>query len=405
MDTPASTVVTGRLAALQAEVAATPNLDGWLLYDFRCLNPLAPKLLGLPEGAHLTRRWFCWVPREGRPALVHSVIEAGTWRALASGWDIDLLPFLDHEELDGRLRGILRAGTTVAMEYSPNGAVPYVSRVDGGTLERIRGYGVTVVSSANILQRFLRWTDAMIAGHREAVEGVVAAKDAAFRLIHDRLQAGEPVDELTVQAAISRVVEERGLITDVPAIVAFAGHAADPHFSPNSADNAVLQPGDCVMIDLWAQKPGCPYADITWMGCAGHPSEELQRVWAAVRDGRDAALDLLATQGYQGLEGWQVDRAAREVIERAGYGHAFAHRLGHDLGLIATHGDGANLDDLETHDTRRLTAGLGTSVEPGIYLPDRSIGVRSEVNIYFEPSANVVTVTTPVQRELYILGL
>ena len=403
----ADSAPTPRLAALQAEVEATPGLDGWLLYDFRGLNPLALQLLGIPAATHLTRRWFCWIPRTGqRPALIHSVIEAGTWRTLAAerfGDTLDLLPFQSHEEFDARLRSVLAPGTTVAMEYSPYGAVPYVSRVDGGTLERVRGLGVTVVSSADLLQRFLTWTDAMLAGHGEAVEGAMAAQQAAFQFIHERLQAGQPVTERAVQALIGNLFAERGLVTDAPAIVGFGVHAADPHFSPSDADNAVLQPGQCVLIDLWAQKPGCPFGDITWMGCAGEPSDELRRVWETVRDARDAAVALVRV-GYEGREGWEIDRAARTVIENAGYGAAFGHRLGHDLGLLATHGDGANLDDLETHDTRRLTPGLGTSIEPGIYLPERGIGVRSEIDIYFPPGETATRITTPIQRDLYVLG-
>jgi Xaa-Pro aminopeptidase len=288
------------------------------------------------------------------------------------------------------------------MEYSPNASVPFVSRVDAGTIEQIRAFGVEIVSSGDLLQRFLMLSEEELDAHRTAAACLMAAKDAGFSLVHERLQKGEPVDELTVQAAVQAVIDDWGLITDHPAIVGFGAHAADPHYAPNPDENATLRPGQCVLIDVWAQKAGMPYADVTWMGCAGAPSAELTEVWTAVRDSRDAAVALITREGYANLQGWQADRVARDLLTERGYGDAFIHRLGHNI-HVTDHGPGVNLDDFETHDTRQLLEGLLCSIEPGVYLPHRDIGVRTEIDIYFAPGGNL-EVTTTLQRELIVLG-
>lgn len=390
-----------RFYAMQA-LLAQAGINGWLLYDFRGSNPLASLLLGIPADTHLTRRWFLLIPREGTPTLLFNSIEGGAWRNLSAGTkNLTLHPYRSHTDLDSALQGLLSAGQKIAMEYSPRGSVPYVSKVDAGTIERVRETGVEIVSSGDLLQPFLRWSDPDLAAHREASEGIMAAKDAGFRLIHERLKAGEAIDELTVQAEILSVFAHRGLITDHPPIVGFAAHAGDPHYAPHPAENATLQPGQCVLIDLWAQKAGHPYADATWMGCAGEPSEKLSEVWETVAAARDAAVRFLQA-AYPGTQGWEADKVARDIITAAGYGEAFTHRLGHDIAAGPLHGPGANLDDFETHDTRLLTPGLATSIEPGIYLPEQGIGVRSEINVYYGPDA--IQITTPVQRSLFVLG-
>jgi Xaa-Pro aminopeptidase len=390
-----------RFASMQQQLAEVA-IDGWLLYDFRDSNPLAKSLLGIGANVHLTRRWFLYVPREGKPTLLFNSIEGGNWRNLSAGADLILHPYRSHTDLDAALKSVLVPGTKVAMEYSPRGAVPYVSRVDAGTIERVREFGVEVVSSGDLLQIYLRCTDEDLAAHLEASEGLMVAKDAAFKLIHERLKAGKTVDELTVQAEILRVFAERDLITDHPPNVSFAAHAGDPHYEPNPTANATLEMGQCVLIDLWAQKPGRPFADVTWMGSAGAPSEELLKVWQVVSGARDAAVAFLEN-AYPGAQGWEPDRVAREVITGAGYGEGFTHRLGHDIGTGPLHGSGANLDDFETHDTRTLTSGLITSIEPGVYLPERAVGVRSEINLYYDTEG--IRITTPAQKDLFILGV
>lgn len=374
------------------------GLDGWLLYDFRGLNPFATQLLNLRQ-AMLTRRWFLLVPSAGQATLIHHHIEGASWQQLLVGQDVAHREFAAHGELDDALRETLRGARRVAMEYSPRGEVPYVSFVDAGTAERVRACGVEIVSSADLLQSFLTWGEGDRAAHDRAVEGVVRAKDAAFRLIDEQLKARQVVTELKVQQLIVDHLKASGLEFDHPAIVAFGSHASEGHYAPSAETDRALEMGQCVLIDLWAGERDRPMADITWVGFAGEPTAEYLDVWETVRDARDTALRLLTTGGAQ--EGWQVDRAARDLINRRGYGHAFRHRLGHSLGRNFPHGQSVNLDDWETHDTRRLLPGLAVTVEPGVYLGH--LGVRSEVNVLITESGAVVT--TPIQQEPYRLGV
>ncbi|MGY2896096.1 M24 family metallopeptidase [Deinococcus sp. UYEF24] len=377
-------------------------LDGWLIYDFQGLNPHARTLLGLRE-AFLTRRYFVWVPKQGRPTLIHHRIEGGTWRTLAAGADLDFVPYSGHTELDELLKTLLN-GKRGALEYSPQGAVPYVSRVDAGTLERLRGAGLEPHSSADLLQGFTVWGEGDLEAHERAVAVLMDAKDAAFKLIHERLKAEQPVGELEVQSVIMERIEAAGMSAGHPVNVSFAGHAADPHYEPSEALSATLQPGQCVLIDLWAQEPGRPFGDVTWVGHAGEPGTEYLTAWEAVAGARDAGLNLMRERlgGGEILEGWEVDRVARTVIEEAGLGEFFTHRLGHNLG-VQVHGSGANLDDLETHDTRRLLPGQAVTIEPGAYVAPRGYGIRSEVNLLITPTGPLLT--TPVQARPFVLGV
>jgi metallo-beta-lactamase family protein len=326
--------------------------------------------------------------------------EVGSWEHILAAESLERWVYHSHEELDAFMAEALKGAKTIAMEYSPRGAVPYVAKVDAGTLERVLETGVKVVSSADMIQTFLTWDATDRVEHDRAVAGVMAAKDAAFALIHERLLSKTPVTELEVQSLVSQKLTEAGLIFDHGAIVGFAGHAGDPHFAPNESHNRTLEMGMCVLIDLWAGVPGRPLCDVTWMGFAGEPTAEFLQVWDAVAGARDAALKLLRSK--TGLRGWEVDRAARDVIEAAGYGAKFVHRLGHSLGRGAiTHGDGANLDNLETHDVRLLIPDTAVTVEPGVYL--ENLGVRSEVNVLL--TAKGAVVTTPIQRGPYVLGL
>ena len=387
------------LQSIQQQLQAT-TLDGWLIYDFQGSNPLARTLLNLPSDAHLTRRYFVWVPRHGTPSILHHRIEEGTWRKLATDANLNWRPYSAHEELDQVLHELLSPTSSIAMEYSPRGNVPYVSRVDAGTLERVLATGTRVHSSADLLQAFLRWSPEDLAAHERAVNVLMRAKDAAFQLIHERLRGGERVTELEVQGVIMREIQDGGLTTDHPAIVAFGVNAADPHYAPSENLHATLREGQCILIDLWGQEPGRPHADVTWMAHAGPVTEEFMTAWTAVADARDAALEQLQRQ-WGDLQGWQIDRTARNLLEERGYARHFTHRLGHNLG-VQLHGPGANLDDLETHDTRRLTTGLAVTIEPGVYPRERGFGIRSEINVYFSEHGPVVT--TPVQRAPYVLG-
>ncbi len=388
------------LQRLQEQLQPT-DLDGWLIYDFQGLNKLAAQLLGLPQGAHLTRRFFVWVPREGAATVLHHRIEAGAWASLTANSGARLLPYGAHAELDANLRELLGGAGKVAMEYSPRAEVPYVSFVDAGTLARVRETGAEVVSSADLLQALLSWSADDLAAHRRAAQVLTRARDAGFQLIHERLRAGRSVTELEVQRAVMDEVTAGGLTADHPAIVGFGRNAADPHYSPDEGHNATLRGGQCVLIDLWGQEAGRPHADVTWMGFAGEASAEFLDAWNAVAAARDLALDTLRS-GWPDLQGWQVDRAARDLLTGRGYGEFFTHRLGHNLGA-QLHGPGANLDDFETHDTRRLTPGLAVTVEPGVYPVGRGYGIRSEVNVFLGEAGPEVT--TPVQRAPLVLGV
>jgi Xaa-Pro aminopeptidase len=385
------------ISRLQSVVRAS-DLDGWLLYDFRGLNPFPAQLLSLGPGI-LTRRWFLYVPAQGRATLIHHRIEAGSWQHVLPDETIDRKAFASHEQLDDVLRETLHGAQRIAMEYSPRGEVPYVSYVDAGTVERVRACGVEVVSSADLLQHFLTWSEEDRAAHDEAVRAVVRAKDLAFQLIDDRLRARQRVTEVEVQALIMEQLHAAGLEFDHAPIVAFGEHASHGHYAPSLQTDRALEIGQCVLIDLWAGFTDRPMADITWVGFAGEPTAEYLRVWETVRDARELALRLLTTKAVRA--GWEVDRAARDLIAARGYGAAFRHRLGHSLGRNMPHGPSVNLDDWETHDTRSLLPGLAVTVEPGVYLGH--IGIRSEVNVLITEAGTIVT--TPLQQEPYRLGI
>jgi Xaa-Pro aminopeptidase len=392
-----------QLARVQAIVAAA-RLDGWLLYDFRGLNPFPAEVLGLGKGmppatAMLSRRWFLYVPAQGTPTLIVHRIEAGGWQGLLPDPAIRRVVFGAYQELDAALRDTLRGAKRVAMEYSPRGDVPYVGTVDAGTLERVRECGVEVVSSADLLQHFFLWDEEDRRAHLRAVDALIGAKDVAFKLVDERLRAGAPVAESEVQAAIMDHLSGAGLMTDHAAIVAFGDHASDAHYSLRPETDRKLEIGACVLVDLWGGEPGRPMGDVTWVGYAGEPPAEYMLVWECVRDARDLALRLLTTGSA--TEGWELDRAARDLIASRGYGDAFAHRLGHSLGRRQAHGGTVNLDDFETHDTRRLLPGLAVTVEPGVY--PGPFGIRSEVDVLITEGG--AEVTTPVQEAPYVLGV
>jgi Xaa-Pro aminopeptidase len=383
--------------ALAAKEAA---LDGWLLYDFRGINPLSLQLIGFNGKSFLSRRWFLYIPASGTASLICHRIELGTWQKLTAHRELNRIVYSSHEELDTALAQILTGQKRIAMEYSPRGAVPYVSRVDAGTLERVREHGVEIVPSADLLQQWLTWDTEDEVQHEKAVTSVIRAKDAAFALIDTRLKAGQAITELEVQNLIMQIFLEDGLHADHPANVSFGGHAGDPHYEITSETNRTLEIGQCVLIDLWAGIPDRPMADVTFMGFAGQPTAEFLSIWQTVAAARDAAINMLKSQNGT-LQGWMADKAARDIINAAGYGDAFTHRLGHSLGRNHAHGDGANLDNLETHDTRLLIPRTAVTIEPGVYL--EHLGVRTEVNVLI--LENGARVTTPIQDMPYVLGI
>ncbi len=395
------------LAQAQAELAAL-NLDGWLLYDFQGLNPLARGAAGLGPEKFLTRRWFCLVPRRGEPRWLVHAIE----RAQFEGVPGEIATFARRSELEAGLRALVGAGAPpghaprIAMEYSPAGNVPIISRIDGGTIEMVRTAGAQVASSGDLVQALLaRWTARGRESHGQAARAVEGAIRRAFEAIGDQLRAGRHPTEVGIQRRILSDLEEAHLVSNSPPIVAVNAHAADPHYSPGGGPghDAPIQPRAVVMLDVWAKlkdDPEAVYADITFMGFVGDaPPPRVEAVWRTVAGARDAALARAqsAFRAGQPVRGFEVDRAARAPIEEAGFGPFFTHRTGHSLGTD-DHFIGANMDDFETHDDRLLVAGTGFTIEPGIYLPGE-FGVRSEIDVFVDAAAGPVA-TTEVQKEL-----
>jgi len=389
------------IPALQRTLAEQ-KLDGWLLYDFHGQNPTALTALGL-EGRMLTRRWYYLVPARGEPQLLVHAIELGSFPKQVPG---RRRSYASWQSLQAALQEMVAAlppRPTLAMEYCPGAAIPYLSRVDAGTIEVVRGLGATVVSSAELVQHFLcRWSDAQVESHRSALGLIDAAKDDAFAHIGERLRAGSEATETGVQRFLTDRFAAAGLEFDHAPIVAVNGHAGDPHYEPSEATPTPIRKGDLVLIDLWARHTGPDdvYADITWVGfCGDRPAPKMEQIFRAAADGRDAGLAQLKRAHAAGetLQGWQVDRTVRDTITARGFGDRFIHRTGHSIG-VRVHGDGANLDDLETHDTRRLVPGLCFSIEPGVYLPEQGMGVRTEIDVVLRPDGPQVY--SKIQQEL-----
>jgi Xaa-Pro aminopeptidase len=387
------------IAAIQ-ELLRRQGVPAWLLYDFRHSNPIAYRTLGLDERRIATRRWYYLIPAEGEPAKLVSPLEAGILDPLPGERTI----YRTWQEREAGLRKLLTGLDRVAMEYSPRGMVPYISLVDGGTLELIRSFGVEVVSSADLVQETVaRWDAAAVESHRTASEKLMAILDEAYAEVRRCLRAAEPLTDYGLQQYMWRRYQEAGLVSEAPPIVATNAHASDPHYQPNEQHQTRINEGDVLLIDFWAKldRPRAMYADHTWMAFVGaRVPEEPAKVFTVVAEARDAAIDLVREAARTGrqLQGWQVDAAARQVIKEAGYADYFVHRTGHNIGE-ETHGEGANMDDFETHDVRAVLPNTCFSVEPGIYLP--SFGVRSEVDVYYAPPE--VVVTGGPQREMIAL--
>jgi Xaa-Pro dipeptidase len=372
------------------------GLDGWLLYDFRGTNVLAARVAGT-AGQHRTRRWFYFVPATGEPKkLVHRIESAALDHLPGSAKTV----YLRWQELEAGVGKLLAGAKRVAMEYNPRNGNPYVSRVDAGTLELVRSFGVEVVSSGDLIQEFeATWDDDEWAMHLEAATHTDSAYGVAWAFIADQIGKHGHTTETAVQARIMQHFAANGLTTDHPPIVGVWEHSADPHFSPSAETDKRVEPGSFVLIDLWAKldKPRAVYSDLTRVAFVGDRiPAKVNEVFYIVRDARDAAIDRVRRAFEKGepLKGWQVDMACREVIEKAGYGPFFTHRTGHSIGE-ETHGNGAHMDGLETREDRSVMRRTCFSVEPGIYLPGE-FGVRSEVNVFVDGNGRVhVTGGTP----------
>ena len=389
------------LAKVQDYMQAS-GIDAWLVYDFRGSNPVFWQLLG--ERRNTTRRVFLIIPDRGAPQLIGSVVEP----EVLAGFDLKLAHYASWVQMEGMLREHVGSLSRVAMEYSPGGALPIMSWVDGGTLDLVRGLGPEVVSSADISQVALAvWNVAALESHRDVCREVAEVKDLAFEHIRYGLANHSVLTEHALQEFISDEFARRRLDEDHPAIVGVNANSGNPHYAPSAADSAVIADGDWVLIDLWARHPGEQnvFGDITWVGYAGSSVPEPQMaVFSVVKEARDAVVACLREAWQEGevLQGWQLDRVAREIIDGRGYGEYYVHRTGHSLGPGPTvHALGVNLDDLETHDERQILPGTGFSVEPGIYLPE--FGVRLEINMYVDPETGP-EVTTPLQDEVVLLA-
>jgi Xaa-Pro aminopeptidase len=378
------------IAAIQRALRDS-GLPAWLLYDFHGANPIAARVAGLATTGHLaTRRWYYLIPAHGEPrGLVHDI----------ERHNLDHLPgeklvYAGRDQLETALSTLLAGTRRVAMEYSPLAAIPYVSRVDAGTVEAIRARGVEVVSSGDVVQQFEAvWSAGQLAGHRAASDALYRIKDRAFDAAGRSVREGRTLSEFDLQQQMVAWFDEEGLDTDSPPVVAVGPHASSPHYLPSRESAAPITRDALLLLDLWGKRrePASVYADITWVGYTGaQVPDRMRQAFAAVAQARDAAVTLVQERARAGADvrGWEADRAARQVLVDAGFGAFVCHRTGHNLGENV-HGNGAHLDDYETHDERRLLPGTGFTIEPGVYVGD--FGVRSEINVYRDQNDAVVT--------------
>ena len=378
------------------------KMDCWIVYDFQRTNPILAQLLR--GKLMLTRRVFLIIPAEGEPVVLGSIIDNDLLQTLPfkrvfyAGW----------QEMEDKLKQLLADYQVVGLDYSPNGVLPAASRIDAGTIEMIKNLEKEVVSAANVFQAGAAvWEPVALEAHLEDCQLVAEIKDQAFQFTADQLRADKLITEYDVQSFIMKRFEEENLITPHAPIVGVNEHSSDPHYVPNAKKQSPIKKGDWILIDLFAKRPGYEFvfADITWVAFAGKtPSTEQQEIFKIVAGARDVAVAYLQSCADQKaeVEGWQVDDVARNHIAKAGYGEYFFHRTGHSMGPgNHPHGMGVNIDNLETHDTRKVRPGIGFSIEPGIYLPE--FGVRSEINVYMDQSGP--RVTTPIQNEIICLDV
>jgi Xaa-Pro dipeptidase len=364
------------------------GLDGWLFYDFRGANVLTRRVLELDPKGLSSRRFFYFVPAQGVPLKLVHRIETAALDALPG----EKLIYLRWQELEAGVNQLLKGSRRVAMEYAPRVSNPYISRVDAGTIEFVRACGVEVVSSGDLIQQFeATWDDEQWQMHLDAEKVTVAAYDVAWSLIAERVKSGETVRETEVQSAIMDHFHDHGLTTYSPPIVGVGPHSGDPHYEPVPGRDATIGNGDFVLIDLWAKldRPRSVYSDLTRMGFVGDVvPAKYEEIFAIVARARDAAIACVRDAYAAGrpLHGWEVDDAGRRVIDEAGYGTQFIHRIGHNIGQ-EVHGNGANMDNLETHDERLVLKRTCFSIEPGIYFAE--FGVRSEVNVFVDRNGGV----------------
>jgi Xaa-Pro dipeptidase len=386
------------IAAIQKALRAQ-KLDGWLFYDILHRDPIAYRVLGLGE-VIAKRRWFYMIAAKGAPRKLVHRIEAGTLDTLPG----EKMVYAAAEELERNLKKLVGGAGKVAMQYSPKNLIPYISLVDAGTVELVRAQGCRVVSSADLVQQFeAAWTPEQLESHRTAGRAIDRITQETFAEAARRVRAGEAFSEYELQHWMLERLRAGGVTSDSPPVVAVGPHSGDPHYEPKQTSSAAIREGDLLLLDVWGKSaaPGSVYYDITWTAYLGEKvPPKYEKIFSIVREARDAAIEFVKenVEAGRAIQGWQVDRAAREVIRKAGYAKYFVHRTGHNIGQ-EVHGTGANMDGLETKDVRRIIPRTCFSIEPGIYLP--GFGVRSEVNVYVGEGA--AEVTGPMQTEIAAL--
>lgn len=386
------------LPAIQTTLRES-QLDGWLVADFRGSNLLGRRVLGFDDKDIKSRRWYFFIPASGEPKKLVHAIETGALDALPGGKTV----YLRWQALEAGLASLVAGCKRIAMEYSPKNAIPYISRIDAGTIELVRSFGVEIVSSGDLIQKFeATWDDEQWQMHRDAAVHTNSAYATAWKCIASRIRHRGSVLETEVQAAIMEHFRANGLTTYHPPIVAANQHSGDPHFDTSPATDVAMKEGDFVLIDLWAKldRPRSVYSDLTRVGFIGRQvPEKYVRIFEIVAAARDAAIAKVrdAFAADHPLQGWEVDQACRDVIDKAGYGQQFIHRTGHNIGQ-EVHGNGANMDNLETHEERLVMPRTCFSVEPGIYLPE--FGVRSEVNVFVDARGEVHVTGGPLQQKV-----
>jgi Xaa-Pro dipeptidase len=383
------------IAEIQKDLR-TAKLDGWLFYDFRGRDPIAHRILGLSPGMR-TRRWFCFVPAKGAPKKLVHRIEAGALATVPG----DTLFYASQKELRDNLKKALGHSKRVAMQYSPNNAIPYVAMVDAGTVELVRSVGPRVVTSADLVQKYEAcWSREQLESHLAAGRAIDQIVREAFRHAASCVRQNQSLTEYDLQQWILQKFDAAGIVTDEGPDIAVNANASDPHYAPSKEKASPVREGDLLLLDVWGKlkTSDSVYYDITWMGYLGaQVPEKYAKVFKVLLAARDRAVALIQTNVKAGkpIQGWQVDKAARQVVEKAGFGKYFFHRTGHNIGT-AVHGNGVNMDGLETHDERHLIPRTCNSVEPGIYLPE--FGMRTEIDVYVDD--HEAHVTGAVQTEI-----
>lgn len=390
------------LKRIQEEIIKM-NIDGWLFYDFQNRDVLSYRILGMDEKKHTSRRWFYYIPAEGEPIkLAHSVEPT----------KLDLLPgkkivYLPWKQLHKELEEMLGSPKKIAMQYSPNNEIPYVSLVDAGTIELIRSFGHTIVSSADLVQIFEGFIDKK--GYellKNANKMVYQIKDEAYKLVFDSVKNGKQIKEYDVAKYILDRFAEEKMVTEGTPIIGVNEHPADPHFEPTSENSYIIKKGDTILMDIWAKydAPKAVFCDITWCGFLGdNPPAKYVEMFDVVMRARDAAVKFIEDRFANGdpCYGWEVDDACRDVVRKAGYGEYFMHRTGHSIGE-EVHGNSVHIDNLETKDNRQLAAGVCFSIEPGLYIMNEKLAVRTEIDVFIKYDGSV-EVTGPKQTELLLM--